>query len=330
MLPTDHRWIYYYDFDLKPYPEDAPPFKLEPVLRQVEQAWKKGEAVHQYENGALTVRIKDMKFVKDYVGVLINVSNINATDPAFSHVITGDVRTEQKKDNEGIAASCHILFRKDELKVDSHKYLALIEEVVGIPKSIIERFLTFLFRAHCKATYVNPAKNEKKPLQCRPKAVFQGHGSETLQSSLKEGELQGVVLLNHKDTGFIDDTKQLRTTERVMRLRATEKPKGNAALALIKRAREYADQNNFDEVRVQFKEVVEEIKTVDKQGKQKKKEIAKQRTVKFESREQDFANMIFTKSEMIKLDKTIGQCEELIHAELLNSMKKKLDNLMNK
>ena len=115
-----------------------------------------------------------------------------------------------------------------------------------------------------------------------------------------------------------------------MRLKATEKPKGNFAIELINKAKTYATENNFDEVRVQFREVVEEVQTKTGDGNVKKKEVSKQRTVKFDSREQDFANMIFTKSEMIKLKTTIGQCEESIHKELANSMKVMLKGVSTK
>lgn len=327
MLPTNHRWVYYYDFELQPYPADAPAFQLEPVLNQVEKAWESGKAVRKYENESLTVRIKDMNFCEDYIGLLINVSNINATDPAFSHTETGVVRTEQKKNGEGIGASCHVLFRKESIKENQSRYLALVEEVVGIPKSTIEKFLTYIFRNHCVAHYKNTASSSEKEKECRPRAKFKGHGSENLKTSLKEGELKGVILLNHNDTGYIDDEKQLRATERVVRLRATGKPKGNMALDAVRRAKEYGKKNGFDEIRVQFSEVVDEVTTKSASGKSKKREVTKQRTVKFESREENFANLIFTKSEMIKLTNEIGQCEEKIHSELENEMAKKLEKI---
>jgi hypothetical protein len=327
MLPADHRWVYYYDFELQSYPKGAPSFELYKVLKQVENVWMKGDAVQQYENGDLTIRVKDMRFIEDYIAVLINVSDISATDPAFSNVLTGDVRKEEKRENEGIGASCHVLFRKESIRPKSSSYLALIEEVIGIPKSTIEKFLTSLFRNHCKSSYKNPGKNPEKELVCRPKAVFSGHGSETLKTSLKEGELQGVILLNHKDTGYIDDDKQLRKIENVMRVRAVGKPKGNFAIDVINKAKDYARQHDFDEVRVQFKEVIDEKTIKTDKGVIKKKEVTKQRTVKFETKEQDFANLIFTKSELIKLKEVIGQCEETIHRELSNKMKDQLNKL---
>lgn len=325
MLPTDHRWIYYYDFNLKSYPEEAPSFDLTAVLKRIEQVWKEDKAVIKYENDTLTMRVKDMYFGADDICVLINIANTNATDPAFSNTLTGAVRTEVKKKHEGIGVSCHVLFQKTEIK--KHHYLALIEEVVGVPKTRIEQFMTGLFREHCKQEFSNAVTTKGKSKICRPMAEFSGHGSESLKSSLATGVLQGVVLVNHKDTGYIDDEKTLRKTENVMRIRATDAPSGNVALDVIKRAKSYAKNHEFDEVRVQYRETVASTTTTDKDGVVKPKNTTKVRTVKFDSKEENLADLIFTKSELIKLGTIIGQCEEHIHTDLKNQMLKKLEGL---
>ena len=135
MLSTERRWAYYYDFHLKPFPEDAPTFELDDVLKRLEALFKKNEAVHNYRNGELTVRVKDMRIINDFAIVLINVSDVKATDPAFSNTVNGDVRVEQKQEDEGIGAACHVLFSRTRINNKPGWHLAMIEEVVGIPKS---------------------------------------------------------------------------------------------------------------------------------------------------------------------------------------------------
>ena len=73
--------------------------------------------------------------------------------------------------------------------------------------------------------------------------------------------------------------------------------------------------------------VAEETKK-DSKGEVKTRQVKKQRTVPFSSKEADIANLLFTKSELIELKKEIGQCENRIHAELANNMKSLLKKAM--
>jgi hypothetical protein len=326
MLSAERRWAYYYDFNLKSYPEEAPIFDLEDVLDRVKIFWKNGIAVHQYRNEEVTVRIKDITMTAgdDFATILINVSDVKATDPAFSNIKTGDVRKELKKEDEGIGAACHVLFSRKCFNNKPGWYLAMIEEVTGVPKSTIEQFLTYIFKISCTSNFKKMGAKSKKPTMYRPMAEFRGHGSETLVKSLKDNVLHGITLLNHDDNQFIDDNKSLRMTEQVMKIRATDQPKGNLAMQAIMKAKEYGTKHNYNEVRVQYTEVVAEEKVKNSKGEVKNRQVKKQRTVNFDTRAEDFANLVFTKSELIELKNEIGQCEEKIHVELNNNMKKLL------
>lgn len=323
MQATNRRWTYYYDFQLKSYPDDAPQFDLEIVIPKVEQLLKAEKAVHQYRNEEITIRIKEIEAKKTYFGILLHLSDIKATNPAFSHTETGAVRVEKKKEGEGIGGACHILFKRECINDQKGRHLAIIEEVVGIPKSMIEQFLTFILKASCETNYKKPIQKGKKERVCRPIAKFNGHASSTLKQSLETGTLQYITLLNHKKGEYIDDDKELQTTERVMRVQAVGAPTGNKAVDLVKRARAFANKDSYDEIRVQYSEVVTEEAKVDAQGKKVMKEVKKQRTIPIEAKgkEGDLANLLFTKSQLIELDNEIGQCEETMHQELKSKMK---------
>ena len=279
MQSSERRWAYFYDFNLKTYPEGAPDFEFEEVLNKIEQTWKNGSAVSKYRNKELTVRVKDFKKVKGFAILLINVSDIKATDPAFSNVKTGDVRVEQKLDDEGIGAACHIIFSRESINGIKGWHLSIIEEVVGIPKSIIEQFLSSLFKQSCATNYHKPGSKSKEGNVCRPIAVFNGHASATLKDSLTRSSLQGITLLNHNEGKFIDDKKELLMSEQVIRLKVTGAPSGNKALNLIKKAAEYGRKKSYDEVRVQYAEVVGEETKKDSKGEVKTRQVKKQRTV---------------------------------------------------
>ncbi|GIU32789.1 hypothetical protein [Shewanella sp. MBTL60-007] len=321
MQSSERRWAYFYDFNLKPHPEGAPFFELDEVLSKVEQTWRNGQAVHKYRNKELTIRVKDFKKVKDYALLLIHVSDIKATDPAFSNVATGEVRVEAKKVDEGIGAACHVIFSRKTIGNKKGWYLSIIEEVVGIPKSTIEQFLTYLFRESCSTNYKKEGSKSKTGNICRPLAVFNGHASSTLKESLSHSSLQGITLLNHNEGGFIDDNQELKMSEQVIRLSVIGAPSGNQAIDLIKKAASFGKKSNYDEVRVQYVEVVAEEKRLDRKGKATVRSVKKQRTLPFSAKEADVANLLFTKSELIELKQEIGQCEDTIHSELANKMK---------
>ena len=81
-------------------------------------------------------------------------------------------------------------------------------------------------------------------------------------------------------------------------------------------------------MRVQYSEVVSEEVTTSEKGERKTRQIKKQRTMPFNSKEADIANLLFTKSELIELKNEIGQCENNIHKELANNMKKMLEKAL--
>jgi hypothetical protein len=328
MQSSEHRWAYYYDFHLKTFPDDAPIFEFEEVLNKIEDTWKKGKAVHQYRNKELTVRVKDFQKVQGFALLLINVSDIKATDPAFSNVETGAVRVEPKLDKEGIGAACHIIFSRESINTKKGQYLSIIEEVVGIPKSTIQQFLTYLFKESCTTSYNKSGNTNKIGNVCRPMAVFNGHASSTLKDSLTHSSLQGITLLNHNEGKYIDDDKELLMSEQVIKLKVKDAPSGNIAFDLVKKATAYGKKENYDEVRVQYTEVVAEETTKDSKGEVKTRQVKKQRTIPFNSKEVDIANQLFTKSELIELKNEIGQCENRIHIELANKMKFLLENAM--
>ncbi|MEM5532308.1 hypothetical protein [Pseudoalteromonas arctica] len=110
-------------------------------------------------------------------------------------------------------------------------------------------------------------------------------------------------------------------TEQVIRLKVDGAPSGNRALDMIKTAAAYGKKQNYDEVRVQYAEVVAEETSKSPSGEVKRRQVKKQRTIPFSSKEADIANLLFTKSELIELNKEIGQCEDSIHSELANKMK---------
>ncbi|NWL14742.1 hypothetical protein FHG08_02975 [Pseudoalteromonas sp. Scap03] len=325
MQSTERRWVYFYDFHLRSYPDDAPQFDFDEVLDKVEHIWKNGKAVHQYRKNEITIRVKDFKRIDGFVMLLLHASDVKATDPAFSNTQTGAVRVEVKKKFEGIGAACHVLFSLDCIKEKKGWHLSVIEEVTGLPKSTIEQFLTRLFQISCKSTYKKPGSKSKEGNICRPMASFNGHASSTLQNSLKHSSLQGITLLNNNDGNFIDDNKELRMSEQAIKLRVSGKPTGSKALELIKKATSFGKEKNYDEVRVQYSEVVSEEVTTNEKGEKKTRQVKKQRTMPFNSKEADIANLLFTKSELIELNNKIGQCENNIHKELANNMKKMLE-----
>lgn len=324
MLEANRRWAYYYDLNLESYPADAPAFEMEDVLQKVKAYWSNGKAVYKYRNQEVTVRIADIKFSKEYAAILIHHSDIKATDPAFSNTTTGELRVEEKEDDEGIAVGCHIIIRRTSLPGNKSRYLTMIEEVTGVPKSIIVQFLTAVLRGCCQKTFSTSA-NSKKKYSSRPRVKLEGHGSSTLKESLEKGALQNITLVEKGTGEYFDDNQELLVTGKQLSLKVTGGPIGDAALNIIANALKLG-KKEYHHVRVVYSEVVDKKKKKMPDGKVKSIEKKKQRTVDFETRNRKFADSLFTKSESIKLTDEIGQCEKVIHPELSRKMKKLMND----
>lgn len=55
------RNILYFDFIMKPYPDDAPAINLEELIDYLIVRWKNGLAVEQIDAGKRVIRLLDIK-----------------------------------------------------------------------------------------------------------------------------------------------------------------------------------------------------------------------------------------------------------------------------
>lgn len=324
MFESNRRWVYFYDFYLKSIPKEAPDFKIADVIKNLTNLTNQNKAIHQYRHKEVTMRIREMKVTKERAEILIHLSDIKATDPAFSNNVTGNVRTEKKQPNEGIAVACHVIIKLAPVDPKQNRFLAVIEEVKGIPRSQIEAFLTALMKLSCSREFIK-SDNDDKPKPCRPSVKLAAHGGKNLKDILTTGELKGITLIKDNSGVHFDDKKELEIAEESIKLKNLGAKIGRGAIELINSVREKAKKDKFDQVKVVYSEVIDTKVKKLANGKVSKKNTTKQRTMNFNPRKANLADDLFTRSEPVKLDKEIGQCDEMLHSELVNKMYKLLN-----
>ncbi len=320
MLESDRRWVYFYDLKLESYPKEAPRFEMAKVVKNVHGAFRNGPITWSYRNSEVTVRIADMKVSDEFTSILVHLADIKASDPAFSNVVTGNVRVEEKQNNEGIGVGCHIVIQNTAYNEQSNSYLTIVEEVRGISKTIIQSFLANVLRNHSSEEYTVTNKKEKAK-KCRPKPHLAAHGSKTLKESLENGALTGIVLLDNKAGEVFDDDDELTLNGRQMKIKVTSAPTGNKALDILQKVKEkYA--TDYDQLRFTYSEKVGTRKVKNPGAAEKKKDVKRQRNMQFETKLKNFAEQLFSKSELVVLKDDIGQCERSVHIGLNNAMKR--------
>ena len=327
MLETDRRTVYFFDFVLESFPAEAPRFEIKPVLDKVHKAYKNNAIKWSYRNNELTVRIAEMTIGEEFTSILVHLSDIKASDPAFSNTITGDVRIEEKKSNEGIAAGCHIVIRHIPLKERGNKYLTVIEDVRGVPRSVIQKFLTNVFRNHCSAEFIRN-NDKKKPLKCRPVPKLAMHGRKTLKEALQKGVLTNILLLDNKEGQYFDDDKELQLSGKQLRIKVVGEPSTNHALELINQIKKKFS-SDYNQIRLAYSEVVGTKKVQQTKANSKTVDVKKQRSIEFDSNVDDLATELFAKSEVVMLKNEIGQCEKKLHSDLQGKMVKLLKEAIN-
>jgi hypothetical protein len=302
------RWIYFYDFELKPNPEEAPYMPMVQLVDMLYERQRNGESVKLLNNETAAIRINDMDIdrTNDIVFFLIQYSDTLVSDPAFSDLKTGKLRVEPKLEGEGVAVSAHMAVSLKPLEPRGFVYLSLLEEVPGVTKSKIQPFLTSEFKLGCSLVFKDDSEREKK---CRAMVELAGHPSQSLVEDLERGELRGIQLvkLNLNEDEF-DEKGYTKEISRNISLKVKRPYQGNEALNVIQWIKQKAQTDGYQDLRVKYKRF---------EGTTRK-----QKTIAIDTRREDIADQLYTRYEMVKVKEPLGQCLEHINDEIRLEMTK--------
>ena len=232
MLRENERWIYHYELQLRPNPPITPYVELDELLPWIRETLERGEAFQDIEKGDAIVRLLEMyeDLGNDTVVLLLYISDEKGSDPVFGQR-TGQQRVERQQTGEGMVYSAHLVVSRTPSYPGSHGYLTLPENVPGLSRTRVQRFLNHLFRLASKDKLFFRDENQKtRPY--RPIVRFDGHQSEELTEGLADGEFQGDELIVVQPvSGGLDENAYVR--ERVYKAAAcgaARRPPGGSRL----------------------------------------------------------------------------------------------------
>lgn len=311
MLDMWERWIQFHELNLKREPEEAPQIELKTMIPLLTQRWKNGECVKLINNETAAFRIQDLKTYpkKNATALLIQYTDQNVTDPVFSHLETGKLRTEPKLEGEGVAVSAHIVLSHKPMNGSLESYRLLLEEVPGVGRSRIAPFLKSEFKAACKGIFDFTDEETGKQKKFLPSIEVLGDLSAQLSDDLDQGSiLQGIELIKHtrgkagldEENFFVEVSRHIKITP------VLDAPAG--FLGILEKIKDKAKADGYDDIKVRYKHP---------QGKQK--------TATMGATKEDIADTLIVRDELVKSDEVLGQCMEKISDSFVNKMLDFLD-----
>lgn len=305
MLNQNERWVQHYDLLLRPAHKVNYLFHLRYIVEPLKQRFEHKNAVQLLDNDTAAIRIVDLQIDEsnEALILLIQYADTKVSDPAFSKIETGELRVEPKLEGEGIAVSAHVVVSLKEKVSGTSTFFTLIEEVPGLTKTRIERFLTHEFEVISKGRFLYKDKSEKeKP--CRPIAQLTGYLSDTFADSLKTGELKEVQLIKTEvvESG-LDENNYVAERENVLKIKMIPKLKSESALRALQTLFYRAKSTEVDEMRVRISH-----------------QDSKPQTVPVDLSRTDVQNTLFIKVNMIKSETAMAICERQIRKHFASEM----------
>ena len=313
MLKKHMRNILYFDFIMKPYPDDAPAINLEELIDYLIVRWKNGLAVEQIDAGKRVIRLLDIKKVsidnKSAVALLLCLADADKSDSGVTNIKTGEVRILDKFDDELGCCCAHLLVNLTPTEKDGYIYNAILEDISGLGKTLIQRFMRTQFRNICNEKDYSFRKETNAEVKTRPLVELAGHASDELVQSLKTGSLQYIELNTYQeiDLGF-DEGKYLKSCSRKINISVSKNLPQSDTMTLLEKMRTYAKGAGYDTMRVRWK--------VPSQ--------TKPQTAKIDTDKTDASEAVFIKTSEIQLINPLEEVSSMICDELINSMQKHL------
>lgn len=302
LLLENERYVIECNLMLTSIPVNAPHIPFSECIPSLILYIKDKKAFYSMRNERASIHIQDYKLTDDFLSLLLVYSDKDASDPSFSKFETGDTRTVKKEDGEGLAVSAHLvigLIPPNDKK--PYLYNVLLEEVPGINKGNVNSAMT-KFLSEC--TDFEFISDKKKNLQCRPKFSLEVKAGHALTEMLSSGWVTGFSAVKHIDkNNKLDEDGELVIEEEKIVIKA-KKTKGKRAIEMIAKVNKLVGKKDYSSLYVKF---------VDDNKRQK--------TLNFNTRDENIGTKIFSKVEKIILADNMIQCEKCIHEELNGKMK---------
>ena len=304
MLDLNSRLIIFYGMSLSAIPTGGPKPDIDQCLLALRTKFQKGELFQMLDGDSASIRVADIKVdtKSRLAAILFQYSDQKVADPVFSDLASGKLRQESKLHGEGVAISAHALISMTPTKSGASEYQLLLEDVPGIGKTKIEKFLKSFLKSLLTGTFKD--KSTAKELITYPTVSLAAFASKTLRDDLEDGKLSFVELTRELAIKDLDQLPETANIVNTIRVKAKDKPQGDQAIGFINKITNYGKIHRFDDVKVVFKRANDQ-----------------QKTVNFKSLRQDSGDICFGKVEEIQVNHILGQCVSSIDGKLLTKMK---------
>jgi len=224
-------------------------------------------------------------------------------NPNASTQVYEDTQAKIREANRGpledpaISAHLFIQIKQHAGGVVSHR--AIMEEVTGLGSSYIKTVLDDVVKA-----YEYNAKDKRgQVVKTATKVDFFGVPSRSLDDAISKNGFDFIELVRAPDVSGLD-TAGLTVRPERLRFYPARSTRGDKDV--FKRVHDWAKKNSWEDMSVQVKE------------------LDKSKVVKVE-RQQDAANILFVRAELVQTKHEIGSCTDIVNEELALIAKSMLD-----
>ncbi|MBB6465579.1 hypothetical protein HNQ96_001437 [Aminobacter lissarensis] len=260
MLQKNKRHILFFDLVMAPHPSDAPAIELDVLTPFLQARCDAGEAVEVIDAERRIIRLSSMKPTTlangtPAIAMLFCLGDRDKADTGVTHFDTGAIRIFEKQEGEVGGLSVHAVVSLKPTKEKGHLYRAVLEDVSGFGRTPIQSFLRSQFKIICDDHEFTFPRDDKRPIKTRPMVELTGHASDKLKTSLEEGKLLHIELVDYVEVDFgMDEGKFLKTARRGLNVSVSKALPQGEALKVVEKVRIWANTNGYDTMRVRWKD----------------------------------------------------------------------------
>lgn len=309
MLRNDERWVVFMEAGIKWVPHYAPDMLDMRQLGSLLGSVVTTSAAVQFLNGGKeeAVSLDSVTYYPpskpEFLVLLFSYANVKGADPGFKNIKTRKNRTEQKKLDEGVAASAHLLISLKQSARKKHSYFpALLEDVNGLGKTKIQQAITAMVAARQRFQF----KDEDGTVRAAS-ARFEmiGLDDENVTDDAAGGHISHFVLIREKkDRPPFDDDLAVCITREEMKLKPSEEMLADGKIKKwLSKLSLAAKKKGFDRVQLHY---------VRKDGKN--------RSITFGTHREDAEDFLIKRIDKIPLKTVVGQTHDAPCGELVSAM----------
>ncbi|MFA6231180.1 MAG: hypothetical protein WC617_13550 [Rhodanobacter sp.] len=235
--------------------------------------------------------------------LLFSYSNVKGADPGFKNLKTRKKRTEQKKPDEAVAASAHLVILLQQKSRKKHSYFpALIEDVEGLGKTKMQHAITGMIGAKQHFSFKNE-DGHTKPAFARFEML--GLDDEQVEEDAAGGALSYFVAIRElREARSFDDELDVKITREEVKLKPKEKIEGDGSIkAWLKKLAKSAHDQDYDKVRVHYQ-----------------RKDGKNRSITFGTHREDAEDFLIKRIDKIELKTIVAQTHDVPCTELVKAM----------